>query len=569
MAKTIIYSCVFCNQKYINLINLLLKSYKLFGNSSDDIDYLIICSPDFQNVIQVIFNNLNLNGKIWCLDLKTKFESAYSRLKIFDYPNINTYHKILYLDCDILVTNSINNILDFELDNKLYVLKEGNTNHDYWGAQFFDNNPNCSSFTTGILLFNNNAIIKDLFSKILLHISNHIDNNLDIPVCLDQPFIVYHAFKNNIYNNTKLINLVVNNPVKFSGETISHFPGGPGHYESKIVKMISYMSNIMFNLDEKRYLKNVDNENILCVTASNVYNTQKMRYILESCIFQNIELRLIGLNKSFSWIKRLKYYIEELNKIQYENTIIVFTNAYDVFYNDNLDVIKRKFLKMNAGIVFSCEKLYSHQVSEKKLVYDKNAELYGNNSKYRYICAGCYMGYKKYLLYLLSNILNEDFIEKVKNSGGKGSDDQCLLGYYLSENYDNVNYKLDYNCDIFYTPTEDWNDKNACIDNMNKFKSSIIHVPYKSKYNHILTALFNYKYNKLLNKKYKWGDSTITFLENGKMRAFGLGKFHFINTYLLKCDFGGREHLLKFNQDYSAFISVRKDDFEIVSGHHL
>ena len=87
------------------------------------------------------------------------------------------------------------------------------------------------------------------------YLLDDIDNNLDIPVCLDQPFIVYHAFKNNIYNNTKLINLVVNNPVKFSGETISHFPGGPGHYESKIVKMISYMSNIMFNLDEKRYLK--------------------------------------------------------------------------------------------------------------------------------------------------------------------------------------------------------------------------------------------------------------------------------------------------------------------------
>ena len=48
MTKTIIYSCVFFNEKYINLINLLLKSYKLFGNSSDDVDYLIICNPNFQ-----------------------------------------------------------------------------------------------------------------------------------------------------------------------------------------------------------------------------------------------------------------------------------------------------------------------------------------------------------------------------------------------------------------------------------------------------------------------------------------------------------------------------------------
>ena len=43
---------------------------------------------------------------------------------------------------------------------------------------------------------NNNIIIKDLFSQILLHIHNHITSMLPIPICLDQPFIVYHAVKN-------------------------------------------------------------------------------------------------------------------------------------------------------------------------------------------------------------------------------------------------------------------------------------------------------------------------------------------------------------------------------------
>ena len=38
-------------------------------------------------------------------------------------------------------------------------------------------------------------------------------------------------------------------------------------------------------------------------------------------------------------------------------------------------------------------------------------------------------------------------------------------------------------------------------------------------------------------------------------------------TLLVKCDFGGMEHLLKFNKDYSIFISVRKGDFEIVHHH--
>ena len=328
MSKTIIYSCVFFNKKYIDLINLLLKSYKLFGNFSDDVDYLIICNTDFQKEIKTIFDNLNISGKIWGIDLKTKFEAGYSRLKIFDYPDINLYNKILYLDCDILVTNSINKILDFQLENKLYALGQGNTNHLFWGSQFFNKNPNCSAFTTGILLFNNNIIIKDLFSQILLHIHNHITRRLSIPTCLDQPFIVYHAVKNNLYDNQKLINIVINNPNNFNNETISHFPGSPGNYESKIKKMSNFMNNVMFNMDK----------------------------------------------------------------------------------NTNTDTV-------------------------------------------------------------------------------------------------------------------------------------------------------------LLNKKYVWGNSNIEFLENGEMKAFGSGKYKFIDKYLVKCDFGYKEHLLKFKEDYSKFISIRKDDFKVVLGY--
>ena len=340
MSKAIVYSCVFFNEKYVNLINLLLKSYKLFGNSSDNVDYLIICNSDYQKKIQELFDNLNINGKIWCLDLKTMFEAGYSRLKIFNYPDINLYDKILYLDCDILVTNSINNILDFQLENKLYALQEGNTNHHYWGQQFFGkNNPKYEAFTSGILLFNNNIIIKDLFSQILLHINNHITSKLSIPGCLDQPFIVYHAVKNNLYDNQKLINIVINNPNKsdrwrpkqihqnYNGQTICHFPGEPGFYENKIEKMSNFMNDIMFNIDK----------------------------------------------------------------------------------NTNTDIV------------------------------------------------------------------------------------------------------------LFY-------------------------------------------------KKYKWGDSSITFLENGKMDAFGEGKYIFIDKYLVKCYFGDREHLLKFNENYSQFISVRKSDFDVILG---
>ena len=332
----------FFNENYINLIYLLLTSYKIIGDPSNDIDYLILCNEEFKNTIQEIFNILNINGKIWCLDLKTIFDACCSRLKIFDFPSINLYNKILYLDCDILVTNSLNKILDIPLENKIYALKE--KCHRVYHCQLFNDEEynlldKSSTFSSGILLFNNNIIIKDLFSKVLLHINEIlVKNNYELvfqqhknvnfdTIFGDQPFIVYHAVKNNLYDNKKLINIVVNNPNSFNSETISHFPGGPGHYESKIVKMTNYMNNVMFNMNKN------DNKE-----------------------------------------------------------------------NDTL----------------------------------------------------------------------------------------------------------------------------------------------------------------LLNKKYKWNNSNIEFLENGEMNAFGPGKYEFINKYLVKCYFGHREHLLKFNDDYSTFISVRKGDFNIV-----
>ena len=137
MVLKLIYSCVFFNDKYINLVELLLKSYTLFGNTTNNIEYLIICSPNFKSKIQKIFDMLNIQGIIWCLDLNTKFESAYSRLKIFDYPHINKYQTILYLDCDILVTNSIDNIIDLPIENQLYALKE-NPHRHYHHALFTD-----------------------------------------------------------------------------------------------------------------------------------------------------------------------------------------------------------------------------------------------------------------------------------------------------------------------------------------------------------------------------------------------------------------------------------------------
>lgn len=566
MAKTLIYSCVFFNEKYIHLINLLLKSYKLFGNSSDDVDYLIICNTNFQKKIQEIFDNLNISGKIWCIDLKTKFEAEYSRLKIFDYPDINLYNKILYFDCNILVTNSINNILNFQLENKLYALKE-DCHRDHHCKMFTDEEFNLldksSAFSSGILLFNNNIIIKDLFSQILLHIHNHITTMLPISVCLTQSFIVYHAVKNNLYDNQKLINIVINNPNNFNNETISHFPGEPGHSESKIEKMSNFMNNVMFNTR----VYNNNNSMNHCVAMNTNLNDQKAKFLVSSSNILSNKLKIIGRNANFKKEKGFKIdvFIKYLQGLD-DNEIILLNDAYDVFYLDNIDVIVTKFKSFNKNIVISGEKWFSHQEQDNKVFFDKMTE-----GIYKYINSGLIIGYSKDLLILYEDakkiLQNPDY--KVKNLG-----DQYCLSMAIKNNFNKYNLTIDYKGKLFYNAVNDWDNINAYIDSEFKLLEtseypSVIHVPFLKNYFNVFEKLFFTKYNYLSNKRYVWGKSTIEFLENGKMQAFGPGEYCFIDKYLVQCDFGGRKHLLKFNENYSKFISVRKNDFEVRLGDRL
>ena len=69
----------------------------------------------------------------------------------------------------------------------------------------------------------------------------------------------------------------------------------------------------------------------------------------------------------------------------------------------------------------------------------------------------------------------------------------------------------------------------------------------------------------IIKNKYSWGDSTIKFLDNCKMDAFGEGNYTIIDNNNIIAYFGGREHNIKFNNDYTEFTSIRKDDLCFMS----
>lgn len=259
-----IFCCIFNQEKYIELFNLLIESIFIYGNLDENTHILIYTSTAFMKIIK---RSHLFNKDIMIFEINDTYndidKACKSRLDLFDLPSIKNYNKILYLDTDIIVKDDVNKVFNVCNLDILYVLEEGNINDDsdFWGKTLFNGDfsmyQNTSAFTSGIMLFNNCENVKRLF----YHIKEHINNCPYNFECHDQPYIVYNAFKYNMYNNTVLKSLVVNNDDNIeSNKVIHHFPGGPGVYHHKIVNMNTFLNNmkdftININIDNtKRYI---------------------------------------------------------------------------------------------------------------------------------------------------------------------------------------------------------------------------------------------------------------------------------------------------------------------------
>lgn len=241
--------CVFHQESYINLLKLLVTSISVKANVNNaTTDILVITSPEFKPIIEKELASINLPIQYYVLNLHSMMEAASARLQLFQYPGIEKYDKILYLDTDVLLNSDVNVLFNVDiLPDKIHALEEGIIGHEYWGGQFFDRskyNPNTSAFSTGVLYFRNSPAIISLFAEIKAHIASYMQYQR-APVCLEQPFFVYHSFITNKYDNQLMKTYLENNPSIISPiKIIYHFPGGPGDYSSKHHKMTSFWGKI-------------------------------------------------------------------------------------------------------------------------------------------------------------------------------------------------------------------------------------------------------------------------------------------------------------------------------------
>ena len=262
--RNLTYMCVFYNKDYIKLLTLLFSSIRFYSpNSITTTDFLVLTSKDFEPLIQDLAVQVNIPIRTMTLEIITIFQAASARLSIFDYKQIQSYRKILYLDTDILVKGDLSTLFQLPLTDKVYALESGCTDSICFGVQFFKPPIKTAGFNSGTLLFPNSPTIQSLFERIRTHITTYTKSGLTPPYALDQPFINYHAIKDGLYENQTLkpyIALYEDNDVPTNEHTaiVCHFSFPIGNFAHKYTRMKTYFNRYLnhFTIEDK--LKIVD-----------------------------------------------------------------------------------------------------------------------------------------------------------------------------------------------------------------------------------------------------------------------------------------------------------------------
>jgi hypothetical protein len=256
-SKNLIYCCVFYNEDYFKLLELLLKSMKMYS-TLDSFDFLIMTSPKFSPIVQKLGNALDLRLKIFTQEFSTIFQAACARLFIFDYPELEGYEKILYLDTDIIIKSDLGPIFNLPIEDLLYGIESGNLGSHSFGGQFFafENSDHSKikrempGINSGTLLFLNSKTIQGLFSRIRLHVDSFTHEGNHPPYCMDQPFINFHAIKDSLYDNSllnPLVSLYEGNDAALNYETssICHFSFPIGNFGHKYSRMCTFLEKTL------------------------------------------------------------------------------------------------------------------------------------------------------------------------------------------------------------------------------------------------------------------------------------------------------------------------------------
>jgi lipopolysaccharide biosynthesis glycosyltransferase len=173
---------------------------------------------------------------------KSMNQARISKLDIFDYPEIDHYEKIIYIDADSIFVKDPVQMFDAIQEDMIYVVGEGNILHEaeYWGRSLFLKEDAQYSDREGIssciMGFKNIPAIKKMFIKTKQ--AFYLDMYQNKLKFYDQPFLNFYFIHNNLCDPTTFKQFVksrVSAEVALKeGLTVVHFAGCPGHGNVKL-----------------------------------------------------------------------------------------------------------------------------------------------------------------------------------------------------------------------------------------------------------------------------------------------------------------------------------------------
>jgi hypothetical protein len=212
-------------------------------------------------------------------------------------------------------------------------------------------------------------------------------------------------------------------------------------------------------------------DNLLVISVATDPHDKGFQHFINSLKYKNIQYKILGLNTKWNGgimeegmgggqkINLLKAELKTWDTVKLKTTLLLFSDSYDVItVSTESEIIKKYYSISKNHILFSAEKYCWPDISLEK--YYPNTK-----SNYKFLNSGGFIGNA----YDILNILTMDI---------KDNDDDQL---YFTKIFlfNNVNIKLDYNCEIFQTLNGNIQDiyiyKNRIINKSQLTFPSFIH----------------------------------------------------------------------------------------------
>jgi lipopolysaccharide biosynthesis glycosyltransferase len=247
-SKFLIYTSCFHQENYTDVLAYLINSFKKTGST---VDFLVYTTSDFKTLIQskcADLTGVNFFEKNF---YKSMNQARISKLDIFDYPGIDNYEKVIYIDADSIFVKDPVQMFESIQDDMVYVYGEGNIlcDAEYWGRSLFlKENSECADregLASFIMGFKNIPAIKKLFIKTKQ--AFYLDMYQNKLRFYDQPFLNFFFIHNNMCNTDvfkKLVRSRESPEIAFrDGLFAVHFAGCPGHGNVKLDLMKEFQAN--------------------------------------------------------------------------------------------------------------------------------------------------------------------------------------------------------------------------------------------------------------------------------------------------------------------------------------